>query len=253
MVHGVAHVEIGCSRTGGNVQMGLGGLERSTVTLTSPLHRSQRYLASAYDSVASLIEETYPALRARRDGSRGRLTHAEQDIFRAAVVFTGAGIDTVFKESLRNCISIRVERSEGAREKYLDFVTRCLQEGSGINTRRLAALLTMDDPRQAMRGEYIEFLTGSSLQSRTQVTNSLSALGLEAEKGLYKEARDLDSLFRVRNEIAHELDMKSESVGGRGVRSRQERSITVYKNLCNTGLNYAQRMLNALDASLSSA
>jgi hypothetical protein len=179
--------------------MALNGLEPTVVALTSPLHRSQRFLASAYDSVASLIEETYPALRAQRDGSRGRLTHAEQDIFRAAVVFTGAGIDTVFKESLRNCVSIRIEHSDTAREKYIDFAARRLEGGSGVDARKLAALLTMDDAKQELQNEYVLSLTGSSLQSRTQVHNSLSALGLEAEKALYKDARDLDALFKVRN------------------------------------------------------
>lgn len=67
------------------------GLEPTVVDLDSPVHLAQRYLASAYDSVASLIETTYPALRAQREGARGRLTHAEQDLFRAAVVFAGAG------------------------------------------------------------------------------------------------------------------------------------------------------------------
>jgi hypothetical protein len=56
------------------------------VALDSPINVAQRYLASAYDSVASLIEETYPALRAQREAGRGRLTHAEHDLFRAAVV-----------------------------------------------------------------------------------------------------------------------------------------------------------------------
>ncbi len=98
---------------------------------------------------------TYPTLRAQRHGSRGRLTHAEQDVFRAAVVFTGAGIDTVFKESLRNCVSIRIEGSDTARDKYIDFVARRLEGGSGIDARRLAALLTIDDPKQALLDDYI--------------------------------------------------------------------------------------------------
>ena len=67
-------------------------LEPTTVALDSPVHVAQRYLASAYDSVASLVNDTYPALRAQRDAGRGRLTHAEHDLFRAAVVFAGAGV-----------------------------------------------------------------------------------------------------------------------------------------------------------------
>jgi hypothetical protein len=36
------------------------GLEPTVVALDSLVHVAQRHLASAYDSVASLIEETYP-------------------------------------------------------------------------------------------------------------------------------------------------------------------------------------------------
>jgi len=223
------------------------GLGPSSVEQNSPLHRSQRYLASAYDSVLSLCEETYQVLRAQRTGSRGRLTHAEQDIFRAAVVFAGAGVDTVFKEAMRGCIAIQVERSEGAHEKYLDFVTRFIQVGPSIDARQLAVLLTAAHPGQTLMDAYIEKLTGSSLQSVSQVTTAMSALGLQDERALFKDAKSLNPLFRVRNEIAHELDMTPESVGGRGARRRRERPITAYKTMCHDGLNFTQRMLNALE------
>lgn len=217
----------------------------------SPLNRSQRYLASAYDSVASLFEETYPALRAQRTGSRGRLTHAEQDIFRAAVVFAGAGVDTVFKEAMRSCIAIQVERSEGAREKYLEFVIRFIQAGPAVDTRQLATILTTADPARMLKDAYVDKLTGSSLQSLTQVTGAMSALGLQDEKELFKQAKCLNALFRVRNEIAHELDMTPESAGGRGARHRRERTITAYKTMCHDGLNFAQRVLNTLEPMVS--
>jgi len=138
----------------------LPGLEPTVVDLNSPVHLAQRYLASAYDSVASLINTTYPALRAQREGSRGRLTHAEQDLFRAAVVFAGAGVDAVLKEALRSCVPIQVEASPQAREKYVDFVARHIQDGQAIDARRLARLLIHDSPRDALRTAYVESLTG---------------------------------------------------------------------------------------------
>lgn len=217
------------------------------VSLDSPLYRSQRYLASAYDSVASLFEETYPALRATRTGSRGRLTHAEQDIFRAAVVFAGAGVDTVFKEAMRSCIAILVERSDGAREKYLEFVTRFIQAGPTVDPRQLATILTTADPGRTLKEAYIDKLTGSSLQSLTQVTAAMSALGLSYERDLYKQAKCLNPLFQVRNEIAHELDMTPQSAGGRGARHRRERTVTAYKTMCHDGLNFSQCVLNTLE------
>jgi hypothetical protein len=225
-------------------------LPRLTPTNVGPgsrLNRSQRYLASAYDSVASLLEETYPALRAQRTGSRGRRTHAEQDVFRAAVVFAGAGVDTVFKEAMRGCIAIQIERSDGAREKYLDFVTRSIQEGQGVGPRQLANLLIQSDPSAALKAAYVEQLTGSSLQSVSQVTNAMSALGLGDERNLYKEARTLNDLFRARNQIAHELDMTPASAGGRGARTRRERSSASYIAMCHGALDFAQGVLNSLE------
>ncbi len=221
------------------------------VGLESPLNRSQRYLASAYDSVASLLEETYPALRAQRTGSRGRLTHAEQDVFRAAVVFAGAGVDTVFKEAMRGCIAIQIEQSQGAREKYLDFVTRAIQDGPGVGPRQMANLLIQSDPGSALKSAYIDQLTGSSLQSVTQVTNAMSARGLQEERNLYKEAKSLNDLFRARNEITHELDMTPASASGRGARSRRERSSASYIEMCHGALDFAQRVLNSLEQTVN--
>lgn len=228
-------------------------LDPTTVSPDSPLRRAQRYLASAYDSVSSLIETTYPALREQRKGSRGRLTHAEHDIFRAALVFAGAGVDTVFKEALRSCVPIQLDASEDARKKYLGFVERNITSGSGLNTRRLAELLISPNSDEELRNVYIEWLTGSSLQSRSQVINSLSALGFTDGTDLFKDAKKLDPLFRMRNEIAHEMDMTPTAVGrGRGERTRRERAIRTSIGHCHTGLSYCQRMLNQLQTELDS-
>jgi len=229
------------------------GLEPSTVDLDSPVQLAQRYLASAYDSVASLIATTYPALRAQREGSRGRLTHAEQDLFRAAVVFAGAGVDAVLKEALRSCVPIQIDASPQAREKYVDFVVRHIQDGQAMDARRLARLLIQDSPGDALRNAYVESLTGSSLQSQEQVLTSLAALGLHEERDLFKDARALNALFRTRNQIAHEMDMTPAAVQGRGKRTRHERAQSAYIEMCHDALDYCQRVLNRLEGEMNSA
>lgn len=228
----------------------LPSLDRTIVPPDSPVHRSQRYLAAAYDSVASLIEETYPVLRGQRDGSRGRLTHAEQDVFRAAVIFAGAGVDTVFKEALRGNLDLQIETSSGAREKYREFVAGYIQDAGAISPKRLAVLLTSRDSDQDLKAAYIASMTGSSLQSQQQVTKALAALGLQDEKDLFKYSAKLNPLFKVRNQIAHELDMTPASVSGRGARSRHERTIGTYIEMCHTGLNYCQKVLNCLQGAI---
>ena len=160
-------------------------------------------------------------------------------------------MDAVLKEAMRSCVPTAVESSEGARDKYLDFVTKHLQDGTAFYTRRLADLLISDVPGAALLDAYVQNLTGSSLQSQTQVTAALAALGLQDERDLFKDSKALNPLFRTRNEIAHEMDMTPAALANKNGRSRRERAINVYVEMCHAGLNYCQRVLNALEASLA--
>lgn len=74
--------------------------------------------------------------------------------------------------------------------------------------------------------------------------DTLSALGLASNPNLYKTAQDLKSLFEARNQIAHELDLRAPQKAGD--RARRERRINESKALCHTGLNYAQKVINAI-------
>lgn len=147
-------------------------------------------------------------------------------------------------------MSIQIDSSEGARKAYQDFVERHITNGPALSVKRLAALLTVPNSDEELRRVYVDELTGFSLQSRTQVTKSLAALGLQSETDLFKSAKDLDLLFRTRNEIAHEMDMLPSAVRGRGKRSRHDRGVRKYISMCHTGLNYCQRVLNALQADI---
>jgi hypothetical protein len=54
-----------------------------------------------------------------------------------------------------------------------------IQDGESLSARQVAKLLVTSNPEQTLRDAYIESLTGSSLQSQSQVTATLAALGLE--------------------------------------------------------------------------
>lgn len=205
---------------------------------------AQRFLASAYDSVANLFENHYPLVRGQRDATRGRLTHAEQDIFRAAIVFAGAGLDATLKEITRQAVPIQVRRSEDARTKFREFGARYLSAAQGVDLKRLAELMIAPDHRIALLEAYVRHLTGSSLQSVEQVHETLSALGLGGRRELYRECTDLRPLFQARNQIAHELDLQAREKPGD--RKRRERRITESQRLCHAGLNFSQRVINAI-------
>ncbi|MCH2223027.1 MAG: hypothetical protein MK097_22305, partial [Dechloromonas sp.] len=121
----------------------------------------------------------------------------------------------------------------------------------GLNARQLAKVLVKPRPEQALRDAYIESLTGSSLQSQAQVTSALAALGLQGERQLFRDSQSLNALFKARNQIAHEMDMTPAGATGRGNRTRHERTVQAYMTMCHTGLNYCQRVLNALTVELA--
>lgn len=125
--------------------------------------RAQRFLASAYDSVAALFDVHYPLVRSARSAKQGRLTHAEQDLFRAAVVFAAAGLDSTLKELVRQAVPLQVKRSADAREKFRKFTAIFLSDPQGSSAMRLAEVITSDDPRASLVEAYLRQLTGSNL------------------------------------------------------------------------------------------
>ena len=105
--------------------------------------------------------------------------------------------------------------------------------------------------RASLLDSYVQSLTGSSLQSQSQVTASLAALGLQGDKQLFVDSSQLNPLFKTRNEIAHEMDMTPAAVRNRNGQTRRERAITSYIDMCHHGLDYCQRVLNTLQRELT--
>lgn len=111
---------------------------------------AQRFLASAYDSVANLFDNVYPLVRGQRDAKRGRLTHVEQDVFRSAIVFAGAGVDSTLKELIRLAVPSQVTRSDRARDKFRNFSADHLGGRNGVDPKALAELIIEPDPQAAL-------------------------------------------------------------------------------------------------------
>ncbi|MFJ4075958.1 hypothetical protein [Curtobacterium sp. NPDC089991] len=217
--------------------------------MDSPLNTSQRFLATAYDSVANLIEKVYPAVKGAP--RRGRLTDPEQDVFRSAVVFAGAGVDTTLKQALRDAAPLQASFSKEGRAQFQRWVTGYIQQSNAVDAKKVSALLIAEpNPARELQRLYIEQLTDHSLQSQDQVKATLVALGLEGSKALFRDSSVVNPLFKARNEIAHAMDMTDHAARGVGDRTRNDRKIETYVNICHAGLDYCQRVLNALQTSL---
>jgi hypothetical protein len=206
----------------------------------------QRFLASAYDAVEAVLDNLgkVRGLRRQEGGDiRGRLTANEEDLLRAAVVFTGAGLDATLKQLIRDALPALLGQSAQAHDKFEAFATGRLGTGDIADTRVIARYLTSANPRERLIEDYTYDLTGSSLQSADEVQKVAGALGID-DPELRKRIGGLKDLFRARNEISHELDLREPA--RHGDRTRRSRRIEPTKKLCHEGLEVGQLIINAV-------
>jgi hypothetical protein len=210
---------------------------------------AQRFLASAYDSVDAVLEtlESMRGIRRQQAGGRipGRLTSQEEDLLRAAIVFTGAGLDATLKQLIRDTLVALLERSAQAHDKFEAFAAQRLGTAEAADPRMVARYLVVADPRGRLIEDYVYDLTGSSLQSAEQVGNTAGALGIE-DSDVRRRIGGLKDLFTARNEVSHELDLQRPEQPGD--RTRRTRAIRPTKDLCQEGLEVAQLMVNCVGA-----
>ena len=149
----------------------------------------------------------------RRDrGERvtGRLTSQEEDLLRAAIVFTGAGLDATLKRLIRDTLPRLLETNVQAQKKFEAFAAQRLGASELADTRMVARYLVAANPREALIDDYVYDLTGSSLQSAEQVQSTAGALGID-DAELRQRVNSLGALFTARNQVSHELDLQRRS------------------------------------------
>ena len=223
--------------------MDLDGL--SPAKFSTGTDTAQRYLAGAYDSINALLQtlDTVRDARKTMQGDiRGRLPESEADLLRAAVVFTGAGLDASLKQVIRDALPALLETNRQAHIKFETFASDRIGLGGEMAEAKIVArYLTSPNPRVRLIEDYVYDLTGSSLQSADEVQRTAGALGID-DGTLRKRITGLKDLFVARNEISHELDLqRPERQGDRSRRTRQMKSTV---KLCHEGLEVGQLVLN---------
>jgi hypothetical protein len=149
---------------------------------------AQRFLAGAYDSVEAVLGnlQLIRSMREAETGDiRGRLTANEEDLLRAAIVFTGAGLDATLKQLIRDTLGALLKSSDLSHEKFEEFAAKRLRTGEIAEPKMIARYLTSETPRELLIEDYIYDLTGSSLQSAEEVDRAAGALGID-DGGLRK-------------------------------------------------------------------
>jgi hypothetical protein len=215
---------------------------------------AQRFLASAYDSVQAVLENLSRIRQLRKDETgddmRGRLTANEEDLLRAAIVFTGAGLDAMLKQLIRDTLPTLLDYGNAqAHLTFERFAEDRLGTGEIADTKAIARYLTSDNPRDRLIDDYVYDLTGSSLQSADEVKRTAVALGLNMTNGRLRARIDgLKPLFEARNQVSHELDLQR--LEKPGDRTRRTRSIGPTRDLCHDGLEVGQLIINGVGSLL---
>lgn len=198
-----------------------------TLAIISPLLSKA---ASIYEythiSVSSLIV-AFDDAKAKRGNPRGVLTDQEQDILRAALVMSCAGVDAVLKQAIRDSLEALLERDKAVRDGFEKFIHKRISGDSDVlelaaGAKFLASILAEREPRKRLIEDYIKALTGDSLQSADEVFRTVSALGLDP-KVIKIDIPKLKEIFGIRNKIIHELDIDlSAKTRKRRVRSQSD-------------------------------
>ncbi len=208
---------------------------------------SQRFLDGARESVEGVLDslKIIRADRKSKSGAslRGRLAKNEEDLLRAALVFTGAGLDATLKQLVRETLQELIAVDPNCAQRFESFLARRLRGTGESDTKVLARYLAAEDPRQRAIEDYLEDLTGGSLQSVDQLHAIAAALGLE-DQALRQRISDLRPLFDARNQVVHELDLQK--VERHGDRTRRTRAIATTKASAQDGLEVAQVIVNAV-------
>lgn len=222
----------------------------STVSVRSPrLEKAALIFEYTHISVSSLLL-AFDDAKAKRGRPRGVLTDQEQDILRAALVMSCAGVDAILKQTIRDAIEQLLEGDIAVRKGFEDFIQKRLTGEADVlelpsGAKFLAGVLADREPRRKLVEDYIKDLTGDSLQSAEEVLRTAAALGLEA-KPLGIDIAKLKEVFRIRNKIIHELDIDLFS----RVRKRRLRSQADLLDNSDVILKTIKSIVEAVDGKL---
>ncbi|MGO9906908.1 MAG: hypothetical protein ACLP4R_29940 [Solirubrobacteraceae bacterium] len=176
------------------------------------LQRAHQIVVYAHESAASLLEGFNSLGKARGAGAP---SDEQQDLLRAMLLFSGAGLDACAQQIVRDGLPRLVSEHQDARRALSGFAARRLRrqgdtEVGGIDARFLAELL-LGNPEQNLIEVLIEELTGSSMQSVEELKRVVAYLGLAGDGQLIASIEQVKPAFGVRNRIAHDMDINFES------------------------------------------
>ncbi|MCK9461343.1 MAG: HEPN domain-containing protein [Proteobacteria bacterium] len=227
-------------------------VKRKTPAVTEKARLVFEYATEAKDA---FLAQCDASRKARRE-SGGALTHPEQDLLRAMLVFACAGLDSLLKQLIRDSLQLLAAQDSKVQSELERFVARRIRDDAvGVHDDRqtkdrkfIAHILIAPSPLQRIVEEYILHLTGESLQSPDELFKTLKALGVGEEVKF--DRGTLKQIFDARNEIIHEMDIQFETARS-GSRKRRSRTIEDMRVQADHVLEVGKKVIEAIEAKLA--
>jgi len=195
------------------------------------------------------VNSFYSVYKSGRTGARGGpSTHAQQDLYRAMLIFACAGLDIFVKQLIRTKLAKLIAADKKAEGKFKEHVKRGLGKNDKEVLNTVALALIDRNPREILLADYLESMTSDSLQSVEELFKVSDASGLDAKSIFDSEKRNLlKDAFTVRNQIIHEMDIVVAYEGSKktGHRTRRQRRADMMEKHTRAILDLAQDLFQA--------
>lgn len=202
-------------------------------------------LKYSHDTARSFLK-SFESIRKNRN-AKGAATDEEQDLLRAMLIFASAGLDSMLKQLIEDSLPSIIEANIGARLQFKNYVEKKLiQKSTGsspsIDIKLLSDILVEASPKRALKQKLLDDLTSDSIQSKDQLLKVASFFGITPD-ALSVDVKKLKTVFDVRNQIAHEMDIDFKQSN----RNRVPRSRDDMVERTNILLQVADNFLRSVD------
>jgi hypothetical protein len=184
-----------------------------------------------------------------RTGTKaGPSTHAQQDLYRAMLIFACAGLDIFVKQLIKTKLPKLIVADKAAEAKFKEHVRRGLSKDDKAVLNTVALALIDRNPRDIFLTDYLESMTCESLQSVEELHRVSEASGLNTKLLFDADKRNvLRDAFTVRNQIIHEMDItvSNDAAKTTGHRTRRQRRADFMEKHTRAILDLAQDLFSA--------
>lgn len=168
-----------------------------------------------------------------------------QDLLRAMLLFSCAGLDSVVKQLVKDTLPTIIENHEGARQQLSTFVERKMKKSDSTDLSFIAQVLTAPQPLAHLSKAMVKDITSGSLQSLEELSRAGACFDIPT-KELITDENKLREAFKARNSISHEMDVDFSQNEGH----QKKRNYKTMKESAEIVITIASKFITEVDKKL---